>query len=247
MRLAIISDIHEDLVNLQKALEKIQRLRCDEIICLGDISGFSVPHHDYFDSRNARECLKLVRSQCTVIIAGNHDLHAARRTPQISKFDYPSNWYELDYQERSIKSMEQVWLYEHEELSALYTHAEVDFISKLPEYQVKTYKDLSVLFTHFIYPNLTGSGQVFYSELHEFESHKQFVTQQGGQCSFSGHRHYPGIMVVAKNKLITKNFNRKVKLNTRDAVVVPAIVRARGNSGFCLFDVNEKTVEAIRI
>lgn len=247
MRLAIISDIHEDLVNLQKALGKIQRLQCDDIICLGDISGFSVPHHDFFNSRNASQCLKLVREHCSVIIAGNHDLHAANRTPKISGFAYPSNWYELDYQERASKSTDQVWLYEHEELSALYTHDEVAFVSKLPEYEVKTYGDLSILLTHFIFPNLTGSEQVFYSGLPEFEAHKQFMTEQGGQYSFSGHRHYPGLMVVSKTKVITRNFNRKIKLNAGDSVLVPAIVRGIGSSGFCVLDVEKNTVEAIKI
>ncbi|HKK60737.1 MAG TPA: metallophosphoesterase [Salinivirga sp.] len=247
MRLAIIADIHEDIINLKKAFEKIQRLKCDDIICLGDISGFSVLHHDFFDSRNASECLKMVRENCTVIIAGNHDLHAARHTPKISSYEYPSNWYELDFQDRLIKSMDQVWLYEHEELSALYSHEEKTFISNLPEYKVKTYEDLSVLFSHFIFPNLTGSEQRFYFELPDFDAHKRFMTEQGGLYSFSGHRHYPGLMVISDSKVIRKNFNRKYKLKAGDVIMVPPIVRAMGNGGLCVYDINENTVEAIRI
>ncbi len=43
MKLAIITDIHEDRVNLVKALRMIEKEACDEIACLGDIVGFSTP------------------------------------------------------------------------------------------------------------------------------------------------------------------------------------------------------------
>lgn len=247
MRIAIIADIHEDIINLQIALSKIERLQCDEIVCLGDISGFNVSHHDYFDSRNASECLKLVKENCSVIIAGNHDLHAAGRTPEISSFKYPSGWYELDFHERLSKSGGEVWLYEHEELSALYTRDEINFVSKLPEYQLITYEETPVLFTHFIIPNLTGSGQKFYFEATEFEEHKQFMAEKEATYSFSGHRHYPGLMAVSSFRVITRGFGRKYKLKPNDSVLVPPITRAQGNSGFCIYDATTNTAEAIRI
>ncbi len=247
MRLAIISDIHEDIIYLQRALDKIQRLRCDEVICLGDISGFSVPHHDYFESRNASACLTLVRENCSIIIAGNHDLHAAKRTAQISGFEYPANWYELDFQQRFLRSMDEVWLYDHEELNALYSHEELKFVSKLPEYEIHAHGDSPFLFTHFIYPNLTGSEKKFYFDAEDYKEHKQFMVQKGVQCSFSGHRHYPGLMIVANSKIIVRNFGRKYKLKLHDSVLVPAITRTRGNSGFCVYDVDKGTVQAIRV
>ncbi len=247
MRLAIIADIHEDIIQLQLAMDKIRRLKCDEIICLGDISGFSVPHHDYFDSRNASACLTLVRENCSIIIVGNHDLHAAKRTPEISKFNYPANWYELDFQTRFLKSMDEVWLYEHEELSALYTSEEIDFVSKLPEYKVQMYDNKPFLFTHFIFPNLTGSEQKFYFDAEDYKEHKQFMIEKSAQYSFSGHRHYPGLMAVSNSRIIVRNFGRKYKLKPHDSILIPAITRARGNSGFCVYDVEKGTVQAIGI
>ena len=37
MRIALISDIHEDVVSLKQALRKISKQKVDEIACLGDI------------------------------------------------------------------------------------------------------------------------------------------------------------------------------------------------------------------
>lgn len=98
MRYAIISDIHEDIVNLRKAFTKIKKTGVDKIVCLGDISGFSVRHYSFIDLRNASECLGLIREECDIIIAGNHELHAVGKTPGITPlFSYPGNWYENDF------------------------------------------------------------------------------------------------------------------------------------------------------
>jgi uncharacterized protein len=37
MKLAIISDIHENFHNLVLALEEIEKRKCSQIICLGDL------------------------------------------------------------------------------------------------------------------------------------------------------------------------------------------------------------------
>ena len=61
MRLAVISDIHEDYLSLQKILQKAEAKGYDKLICLGDISGFSQPFYKYKKSRDASSCLQLVR------------------------------------------------------------------------------------------------------------------------------------------------------------------------------------------
>jgi predicted phosphodiesterase len=65
MRLAIISDIHSNLQALEEALKVIERLRVDEIHCLGDIVGYG---------GNPNECVALVRARCMKVVKGNHDL-----------------------------------------------------------------------------------------------------------------------------------------------------------------------------
>lgn len=63
-RFAIISDIHGNLEALNRAFEVIDNERVDDIVCLGDTVGYGA---------NPAECLKLVRSRCSIILLGNHD------------------------------------------------------------------------------------------------------------------------------------------------------------------------------
>jgi putative phosphoesterase len=63
-RFAIISDIHGNLEALTRAFEVIDEERVDDIVCLGDTVGYGA---------NPVECLRLVRSRCSIILLGNHD------------------------------------------------------------------------------------------------------------------------------------------------------------------------------
>jgi putative phosphoesterase len=64
MKIAIISDIHANLEALEACLKKIDEMKADKIICLGDLV-------DYCAQPN--ECIDLVRKNSDVIIVGNHD------------------------------------------------------------------------------------------------------------------------------------------------------------------------------
>ena len=248
MKYAIIADIHEDIVSLKFALHKIEKLNCDEIICLGDISGFSVPHYNYYDTRNAHECLKLVRQNCKTIIAGNHDLHAARKTPIINpEFEYPSNWYKMDYNERLNKSCGMVWLYDNDELNPLYTHADIEFLRTLPEYHILETKGHKILLSHFIYPNLTGSSREFCSFVEDFEFHKKYMADANCHFGFAGHRHFAGLLIASDKKMIEKRYNSKYTPKLNDCILVPPITGTRNGNGFCIFDTENFTIETKRL
>jgi predicted phosphodiesterase len=64
MKYGIISDIHGNLEALEACLKKIDELKADKIICLGDLV-------DYCAQPN--ECIELVLEHADVIIRGNHD------------------------------------------------------------------------------------------------------------------------------------------------------------------------------
>jgi predicted phosphodiesterase len=244
MRYAVISDIHEDVVNLRKAFARIEKIGVDKIVCLGDISGFSARHYSFMDSRNASECLEMVRDKCAIIIAGNHDLHAGRKTPEITPlFSYPDNWYRNDFPTRLKLSEGKVWLYDTYELDALYSREDKAFINSLPEFSVEN----NILFAHYLYPNLTGAAKQFYIEMDALQEHKRFVIDQGCTISFSGHPHHSGLLIVAEKQIVERRFNRKVQLSGVNSVLVPPIVRGRGGSGFCIFDASQLTIEAKRV
>jgi len=61
---AIISDIHSNLEALEATLERIEKIRVDEILCLGDLVGYNA---------NPNECVKIIRDRATKVIMGNHD------------------------------------------------------------------------------------------------------------------------------------------------------------------------------
>lgn len=76
MRIAIISDIHSNLEALTAALESIEHLNIDQVICLGDVVGYGA---------NPNECVDLVRRHCVVTLLGNHD-QAAIDTSRTKSF-----------------------------------------------------------------------------------------------------------------------------------------------------------------
>ena len=161
MRLAIISDIHEDLISLQAALRAIEKFSCEEIICLGDISGYSVPYYDYLHSRNAHECLSLIRANCSTVILGNHDIHAASIIPKhCNFFNFPDNWYQLNYHQRHQMANNTLWLHEENDLNALYKEDDLEYLRSLPGYrlwkQMGTRFYLPIMFIP-IFPDLKKS------------------------------------------------------------------------------------------
>lgn len=64
MKIAIISDVHGNLLALNSALVRIRDLGCDQIWCLGDNFG-------YFP--DGELCFKLVNEHCSVVLMGNHE------------------------------------------------------------------------------------------------------------------------------------------------------------------------------
>jgi|Deesub1362A_J573_1020465.scaffolds.fasta_scaffold00078_85 putative phosphoesterase len=62
MRIGIISDIHSNLIALEKVLEKLEN--CDMIVCAGDVVGY----YPYFN-----EVVELLRKERIDSVMGNHD------------------------------------------------------------------------------------------------------------------------------------------------------------------------------
>jgi predicted phosphodiesterase len=77
LRYGIISDIHGNLEALSAVLDEIQNREIDQLICLGDIVGYGA---------NPNECIELVRQNCQIILAGNHD-YAALKKVDTSNFN----------------------------------------------------------------------------------------------------------------------------------------------------------------
>ena len=86
MRIAILSDIHANLIALQVVLAEIDRLQPDTIWCLGDIVGYGP---------EPQACADLIRERAAVCLAGNHDLAVIGKTPLADFNDiaaYAARW-----------------------------------------------------------------------------------------------------------------------------------------------------------
>ena len=248
MKIAFISDIHEDVLSLKRAISLIEKAGCDEIICLGDISGFSVPYYNYYSSRNASECLSIVIKNCSSLVLGNHDLYAINKTPDISlNFKYPENWYELDYQQKLALSKDQLWLSEVNELNPLYKNADLEILSSYPEFEILKRENINIFISHYLYPNITGCEKQFYLNYNQFFDHLKFIEEKNCSISFSGHFHSEGIAYASDNKFVLKGF-KKIKIPSGlTSFLCPAIAKGRNRNGFLIFDKEENTIAAKKI
>ena len=248
MKLAIITDIHEDITSLKEALRQIEKHQCDEIICLGDISGFSVPYYTYLNSRNAHECLALVRSTCKIVLLGNHDIHAARIIPKnCTFFDFPDNWYELNYHQRHVLGNDTLWLHEENDLNPLYKDDDLDFLRSLPEYSVMIIPEVNVLFTHYVYPNISGLKKEFYTYRDEFRKHYDFMQQMECSISFTGHAHVKGFFVATPNKFKQYKYKNLQLKSSPMCIGLPPITSLNKRNGFCIFDTDEMSIKVIKL
>jgi predicted phosphodiesterase len=229
VRLAILSDIHEDYESLLKIVEKAKARGFDKLICLGDISGFSLPYYTYEKSRNASACLALLREKCDIIIPGNHDLHAAGKNPELPE--------ELKGQE--------TWPHQ-QDLDPGYSEADISFLATLPFYEILPTPAGNILFSHYVYPNLSGFVKGFYYEAKEFQEHFAFMLEHKCSLCFTGHAHPRGFYKV-RPKGFKQYRYRGIKITSFPAVIgIPAATRHENRSSFCIFDTNSLRLQVLR-
>jgi len=247
MRIAFISDIHEDVEQLQRVLRYAEIQRVEEMICMGDISGYSGVSHSFSGGRSASACLNLVRKYCSHIIAGNHDLHSTYRLPEYNPlFSFPKNWFQLPLDEQKALGEGQVWLYS-DILEPDFTEEQLHFISALPEFKVEKLDKINFLLSHYLYPNTSGTSVGFYTQSDDFLKHKAFMKEQNCFFSFSGHFHYPGLFVSKANGILEQAENAVYRFDTMDSIIVPPVVRSEKGSGFLVFDTQEMHIELHRL
>jgi len=252
MKIGIITDIHEDLLSLVKAIDILEQRGCDEVVCLGDITGFNVLNYKHLHVRSAHECLAVLKKNCSEIILGNHDLHHVHKLPTYSNgFNYPHNWYELDFDQKKKLGEGKVFLYDDFELPPLLQKSDVSYMKSLPEYIVKSYGDLHILFSHFAYPDFTGSRS-YYPRLHEeVIQHLQFIHQNQCLIGFSGHFHYPGFARCDEEKwehLSFGTYNLAHRLQWVYGPCIARFYRKNGDSvanGVMMLDTQHMEIEVI--
>lgn len=244
MKIGIISDIHEDIHGLARALGMLWKKGCDEIICLGDIAGFSVLHYDFEKTRDASECLRLIRSKCSLILPGNHDLHACRKIPFSNPgFEYPPGWYDMDINRRRQLSSGKVWLYEDEDPGSNLTEDDKNFISNLPEYAIREIEGTRILFSHYLFPDLTGSSTSLLPDGSLVNSHLEFMESENCSLAFFGHSHAEGLWLIRKDKYEIKKRLRDPLKKGNAVIGVPCLAKGKNRPGISIYDTTKAIIK----
>jgi hypothetical protein len=251
MKIGIITDIHENADLLKEALRLAEKNKCDEIVCLGDIVGFDRRFYRHNKNRSAKACIDLIRSNCRWVAAGNHDLFAAGRLPAYSNgFVYPGNWFELDPEDRIAASRGKVWSYNSDDPNDLGDY-EIDYIKSLPEFCIVPFNSTFCLFSHYIYPDLTGSTTRYAERNYQLKEAWQFMDQHKVMYSFAGHSHNSftgfayrnaGSFLKAIHLIADYSFNLG---NEIVIIVLPPLAAEKGRSGFSIIDSDSMRLDII--
>ena len=245
MKIGFIADIHEDLHSLKKAVLLLEQKGCEELICMGDICGYSYPYYNHEKDRDASTCLDIVKQVCKIIIPGNHDLYASRKTPFTNPgFSYPDDWYEKDFLVRKELANGQIWLYEDDELESNYSEADKDFIKSLPEYVFTEIDGQKILLSHYIYPDFTGSSTKPITDKDLINKHITFMAENNCLLSFFGHCHIEGNLIIQEGTYRSNTEIDLSQLNSTTGIGLPSIVKGRNNPGVSTYDSRSGALES---
>lgn len=248
MKIGILSDIHEDIQSLKQAFGILEPFDCDEFVCLGDISGYNVDAFSFHNDRDANKCLSLIKSKCSIVIPGNHDLYNIRRIPEyVSNFIYPENWYELTYDERDYLSQNKIWLYEQFDLSPMLNRKNISYLKSLNEYIIQEFENQKILFSHNAHPDFSGSSKHFIKSQSELHSHFDFMTQNDCQISFGGHQHPEAGIIASSDSFEKLDYGSHKIPNKKVWIVVPSIAQSTRKRGISILDTEEMTFNFIQI
>ncbi len=246
MKVGFLTDIHEDINNLQNAFRVLEENKCDEIICLGDIVGFAIPFYKNISERNADACVKFIKKNCRYAVVGNHDLYAIRKVP-INKagFDYNENWYSLDYEKRSSLAKNKIWLYEDSEVPCVLSDESAEYLNQLNEFNSIELGTKRIFISHFCHPDFTGSHIHFPSDAFHLKNHFQFVNESKCEISFSGHGHPEGCLLTNSEKIVNPGFGIHQLKDEMFWIVAPPVARTSRKNGVMIFDIDSMQIQLI--
>ncbi len=246
MKIGIVTDIHEDAERLKIAVSSLEKLNCDDIICLGDISGFNDRFYSFRFSRNLAFCIDCVKNNCKIIIPGNHDLNHLKRLPAYNGvFSFPENWYEINPEERKILSAGRVWLYEDDYPINCQTQFEELFAISKDTHLYDT-ENFRILLTHSVSPDISGIIAKKPNKYEDFIPHLKLLAENKCNIGISGHLHPNGLLRIDERKIYNLKFSTlELQETAYMQIICPCIADGMQDNGFTVLDTTDRTIEAI--
>ena len=246
MLVGILSDIHSDFKSLKKAIAVLEKRNCDLLVCLGDIVGYNSDYTDFFKHGQAKDCISLVMSESEVVVMGNHDLFALKKTPLFDAgFKYPSNWFELSIKDRKKLSGKGLWLYEDEKDDLVISKDLRESFENVPEFKTRYLGEKLVMFSHYLYPDLSGSTTFKAGDYNDFAEHFTFMQKYECALAFTGHQHPQGVEII-KDQQHKKFPFGEYSLGYGQAIVnVPCIAKGKIKNGVTVYHPEQGALEVI--
>lgn len=247
MKIGIVSDIHEDVVMLGKALKTFKDEGCDLLACLGDITGFADDYYLHGETRDAHQCIEMIKNHFDIVVKGNHDLFVLKQFPYYTAgIHYPDNFFSLSAEDRSKSTNDRVWLYEAEKHHNLLDE-DLDFLNTVPEYKIIDEGGYKLMFSHYIYPDLTGSLKKFHIDIYDFLAHFRFMEEKDVLFSFCGHFHTNGTHIANPKRLKRKKFGKTRLKKSKHCIVGPVIASGKGPGGLMIIDTSNLELRSLKI
>jgi predicted phosphodiesterase len=247
MRIAIISDIHEDLISLQKSLDQILKLKIDKIVCLGDIIGFEKNYYKFDKSRSAQKCFQLINKYSDIIVAGNHELHATDSLPYFKQpIGFPENWYSISMEEKKEEYGHKFFLYRNEAENDL-SSEEKEIIKGIKSWEILESNNKRLLFSHFVFPDINGNLKYFANNRDGYSKHFKWMKELNVNISFVGHTHINKVGIIREKGLKVNKFGTFLLKEEPQIILCPPVVSGKGKNGFVLFDTNNMSIKVLAI
>ena len=208
MLIRIISDIHSNFQALEAVLNDPPGREAERTFCLGDVVGYGA---------DPSRCIERVRSECDIVVTGNHDVGVAGRV-SLDRFNREGA--------AAIR-----WT------GSVLTQNEIDWLSLLPYYT-----EYENFFLCHSYPADPESWTYVLRRNHALES----MSVREGQISLFGHTHLPGCWTEGGNYTeASKGDFSKVRLVNAGSVGQPRDRDPR--AAYLLIDTEAGTWEHRRV
>ena len=172
--LAVISDIHSNIVALKAVLADIANRQIEHTVCLGDVVGYG-PW--------PKECLDLVREHAEVTMMGNHDYAVL----------YEPNKFNVGAEAACFWTRQQL----EDEPDAQARNARWDFLGKFKTKHVINGKPLGLPELTFVHgsPRRPINEYIFPDDVYNNPNKVQGLFERFNQLCFVGHTHVPGVFL----------------------------------------------------